>query len=435
MRLGEPSLGESAPWARCSAARQGAAPEPGGGSVAEARVRSLGGLPHAGVRVLAAPLLVAAFALFLGACAADDGGPSETSAPSSASAIPSQDHAGSGEQKLIPAEPSATPSPEPTAAIPPLTLERIFQQPNTGPDLNNEHMRTLLATGDVIPGRSVNMQIIAHGNDFFYPFEATAQLLDDADVTVMNLEAPLIEGCPPTREGIVFCGQPGFAGAMAAASVDVVTLENNHIGNYGSEGISATRQVLQANGMECVDRYTSVVREVRGVRFAFLAFNGVGESFDRESIASRVREADAQADVVVVAFHWGAEYVSIPQSAPGIAPDEPVEIAHLAVDAGADLVLGNHPHWVQALELYGGKLIVYAHGNFILDQMWSYETTIGVLGRYTFYGSELVDVDLIPTRIVDYAQPVPLEGEEAAAVLSGMYQASVTLAQSLAAGR
>ena len=393
------------------------------------------GLPRACARIAATSLLFAALALFLSACATDDGGASKASAQSSASATPSQDVAAPGERQLVHVEPPEAPSPEPTAVIPPLTLERIFQWPKTVHGLNPERVRTLLATGDVIPGRSVNMQIIAHGNDFFYPFEVTAQLLDDADVTIMNLEAPLIEGCPPTREGVVFCGQPGFAGAMAAASVDVVTLENNHIGNYGSEGIIATRQVLQANGMEYADRYASVVRDVRGLRFAFLAFNGVGESFDRESIALRIQEADAQADVVVAAFHWGAEYVSIPESAPGIAPDEPVEIAHLAVDAGADLVLGNHPHWVQALELYEGKLIVYAHGNFILDQMWSYETTIGVLGRYTFYDAELVDVELIPTRIVDYAQPIPLDGEEAAAVLSGMYQASVALAQSLAAGQ
>ena len=86
-----------------------------------------------------------------------------------------------------------------------------------------------------------------------------------------------------------------------------------------------------------------------------------------------------------MAYHWGAEYVSVPTVGAGIAEDDPVEIGHLAVDAGADFVIGNHPHWVQGVELYKGKYIAYAHGNFIFDQMWSYETRVGVVGKYTFY--------------------------------------------------
>jgi poly-gamma-glutamate capsule biosynthesis protein CapA/YwtB (metallophosphatase superfamily) len=88
---------------------------------------------------------------------------------------------------------------------------------------------------------------------------------------------------------------------------------------------------------------------------------------------------------------------------------------------------------VQGVEIYAGKLIVYAHGNFIVDQMWSYETTIGVIGRYTFYDSELVEVQFVPVRIEDYARPVPLAGEEAQAVLDGMRQASLSLQELLAA--
>jgi poly-gamma-glutamate synthesis protein (capsule biosynthesis protein) len=129
-------------------------------------------------------------------------------------------------------------------------------------------------------------------------------------------------------------------------------------------------------------------------------------------------------DVLAVAVHWGAEYVSLPQTAPGVAEDDPVEIAHLAIDAGADMVIGNHPHWVQAVELYKGKFIAYAHGNFIFDQMWSYETRVGVIGRYTFYDDVLVKVEFVPTLIEEFAQPVPLQGAEAQAVLDGMRAAS-----------
>jgi len=93
----------------------------------------------------------------------------------------------------------------------------------------------------------------------------------------------------------------------------------------------------------------------------------------------------------------------------GIAPDDPREIGHLAIDDGADLVIGNHPHWVQGVEIYHDKLITYAHGNFIFDQMWSQETREGVVGRYTFYGTRLIRVDYRPVLISDYAQPAWLD--------------------------
>ncbi|MDH7499470.1 MAG: CapA family protein, partial [candidate division NC10 bacterium] len=126
-----------------------------------------------------------------------------------------------------------------------------------------------------------------------------------------------------------------------------------------------------------------------------------------------------------------AEYVQLPRAAPGIAPDDPIEVAHLAVDAGADLILGNHPHQVQAVEIYKGKLIAYAHGNFVFDQMWSYGTRVGVMGRYTFYDRALIKVEYLPVRIDHYAQPVLLEGEEAKAVLKGMKEASEEPARQL----
>jgi poly-gamma-glutamate synthesis protein (capsule biosynthesis protein) len=101
------------------------------------------------------------------------------------------------------------------------------------------------------------------------------------------------------------------------------------------------------------------------------------------------------------------------------------------VDAGADLVIGNHPHWVQGVELYKGRYIAYAHGNFIFDQMWSYETRVGIVGKYTFYDTQLVRVEYIPVLSIDYGQPVPMAGAERQAVLDGMKASS----EAIAAGR
>lgn len=335
--------------------------------------------------------------------------------------------------------PTPTPIPTPTPAfldpedLPPLTLTDVFPPRDlSGLRLDPSRLRTVIATGDVIPARHVDVVIRQRGDDFLYTVAATKEITADADLTVVNLEAPLVEGCPYHDSGLIFCGRPGFAGALTAAGADIVTLENNHIGNYGADGIAETEATLTAAGIDFADRDTAAVRDVRGLKFGFLAFNGVEQTLDTDAMVAQIEATRPLVDVLAVSFHWGAEYVSLPQVAPGVAEDYPPDVAHLAVDAGADLVIGNHPHWVQAVELYKGKFIAYAHGNHIFDQMWSYETRVGVIGRYTFYDEVLVKVEYVPTLIEDYAQPVPMEGAEGQAVLDGMKSASEELAGLLA---
>jgi len=332
--------------------------------------------------------------------------------------------------------PTLTPTPTPTPVfltadqVPPLSLDSIFPPRSLAAlRLDPARLRTLIVTGDVIPARNTDVAIRNRGDDFAYPFSATKEILAAGDLTVIDLEAPLIAKCPYHNSGFTFCGRPGFAPALRAASVDVVTLENNHIGNYGSAGINETIQHLETAGLTWVTRRGPAIVGVRGLKFGFLAVNGVGEKIDRQALVKQIQAWRPQVDLLAVAIHWGAEYVSLPKAAPGVAPDDPVEIAHLAVDAGADLIIGNHPHWVQAVELYKGKFIAYAHGNFIFDQMWSYETRVGVIGRYTFYDRVLVSVDYVPVLSENYARPVPLQGTAAQAVLDKMKTASWQLAQ------
>ncbi len=298
-------------------------------------------------------------------------------------------------------------------------------------NLDPARLRTIVATGDVIPARSVDTMIRRRNNDFAYPLARTKDLLGDGDLTVINLEAPLIQRCPPHDTGFTFCGQVGFARALKNAGVDLATLENNHIGNYGWQGIEETKQRLDEVGILWADRKTPAVVDLNGLRVGFLAYNGVGERFDRPAMVEAIQALRPQVDVLVVAVHWGREYVAIPAVSPGIANDNPVDIAHLIIDAGADLIIGNHPHWIQAAEVYNGKYIMYAHGNFVFDQMWSDETRLGVVGRYTYYDNRLVSVEYRPVRIDGYAQPVPLQGQAAQTVLNDLEEASRTLAQRL----
>jgi len=312
---------------------------------------------------------------------------------------------------------------------PPLTISSIFaRRPASLAGYDPRRLRTIIATGDVIPARSVNYKMVTY-NDFLYPFRPTAAYLRSADITLINLESPLIAGCPVTDEGMTFCGDPRAIQGLKYAGVDVACTANNHIGNYGDQGIRETWDHLRVArigrcGLGLVQHVT-----VRGLRFAFLAYNCVGQRFDYAEARREIQAARNSADVVVVSVHWGKEYVALPTTEPGIADDDPQKVGHWIVDSGADLVIGNHPHHVQAVELYHGHLITYAHGNFIFDQMFSEATREGVVGTYTFYDRRLVGVRYRPVVIYDYAQPRWATPAQSAAILSGMYTATLQLAR------
>lgn len=269
--------------------------------------------------------------------------------------------------------------------------------------LSANQIRTIIVTGDVIPGRSVNFGAVRR-NNFKWPFEKTAEVLKSGDLTFINLESPLIKNCQPTSEGMSFCGDQRNIEGFVWAGVDVANLANNHMGNYGVFGIEQTVDSLTNNGILATGINGAVIKDVRGMKFAFLGYNEIGGPekgiswADKDKIASEVAIAKKQAGTVIVSFHWGIEYTSQPTYSQR-------DLAHLAIDNGADLVLGNHPHWVQPVEVYKDKLITYAHGNFIFDQMWSEKTKEGVIGRYTFYDNKLIDAEFLPVVIQDYGQP------------------------------
>lgn len=310
-------------------------------------------------------------------------------------------------------------SPEPAdATIPRLTIESIFSSGHAWiSSLPQEKTVTMIATGDVIPARSVNYKMVT-GHGFRWPFEKTAEVLAGADLTVINLETPLLFRCPITVEGMLFCGDAKVTEGLQYAGVDVATLGNNHVGNHYQEGILETRKILDGAGILSVSEGISY-KEVKGITFAFLAYNDIGAPeagvpwADENKIKEEVAQARKNADVVIVAYHWGTEYVTEPTS-------RQRELAHMTVDSGADVVLGNHPHWIQPVELYKDKFIIYAHGNFVFDQEWSEETKLGVVGKYIFYEGRLVDVEYMPVKIMDYGQPYFLEGVERQRVLDAM---------------
>jgi len=318
-----------------------------------------------------------------------------------------------------------------TGQLPVLSLQSLFHPTYTVPS-DPSRIRTLLVTGDVIPARGVNYFATTR-HDFLWPFRRTADYTKNADITYINLESPLFAGCPvDPGPSFTFCGDARFVDGLTLMGAKVVNLANNHLSNYGAQGIAQTDQLLQQHGMLTSGLGPVAVIDVRGIKFGFIGFNGVGRAIDKQAVQASIVRAHQLADIVVVQFHWGKEYERQPMADPHVpTPDDPVAIGHDAVDWGADIVIGNHPHWYQGIEIYHGKLITYAHGNFVFDQMWSEETREGVIGTYTFYGTQLVSATWKPYRIYDYGQPVFMNAKDSATALQTMEAASDQLASRL----
>ena len=275
---------------------------------------------------------------------------------------------------------------------------------------------TIVTTGDIIPARGTDIAIRQRGPNFPFEGPGIQELLSNADLTVVDLEAPILNNCPVHREGFTFCGQASFAAAMQANGIDVATLANNHIGNYGRGGIDETIQHLTSVGIRSVDSGVAHVETVGDLKLGFLAYNGIGVPFNRTAMVDAVKQLRPDVDILFVSLHWGKEYELLPKTDGVIAPDDPREIGHMLVDAGVDVVIGNHPHWVQGVELYKGKVISYALGNFIFDQSWSLETQQGMVAIYTFYGTKLIGLEFTPIRIFDQAQPRLATDKEASEI-------------------
>ncbi len=323
------------------------------------------------------------------------------------------------------AEELGTPLPSPYIVYEPLTRSSIFSAQRRHTVEADDVV--IVATGDIIPARVTNAKMKAKGVD--YPFLKVDELLKSGDFTVANLEAPLLENCQVTLEGMSFCGTAEFAPAMKNHGISLATLENNHIGNHGLAGIEETKKILEKADLPYARFDTPYVTTLKDIRFGFLPVNGVGPSINKELLATRIRQLKETVDVVIVCVHWGKEYTYDPLPAPGIAPDDPREIAHTMVDSGADVVFGNHPHWVQGVEFYKEGFIAYGHGNFIFDQEWSQETKEGVVGSYVFSRGKLVDVVFTPIVIEDFAQPRLATPPEADAILGHMQASTERLAQ------
>jgi poly-gamma-glutamate synthesis protein (capsule biosynthesis protein) len=243
------------------------------------------------------------------------------------------------------------------------------------------------------------------------PFRALAGQLASADITFVNLESPFSDRGPYFEGGLIFHAPPDAIAGLELAGVDVVSTANNHARDTGAHGVEFTVAWLRAHGIaplgsaETAERtHAGVVIERHSVRFGFLGYTFDQQNGNWRDIDARIAVTDPaallrdvaslrkRADVVIVSMHNGTEYQTKPNAAQ-------VRFAHAAIDAGAKLVIGHHPHTVQPEERYRGGIIFYSLGNFIFDQFQREATQHGEIVEVQFCGTRMVAAQPIRVRI------------------------------------
>jgi hypothetical protein len=308
-------------------------------------------------------------------------------------------------------------------------------------------MWTLVAGGDILLDRGVAQTVKVNKKGVDFPFDggladitsryccssfgwelprvqrvgdggAMRALISGADLAIANFENPAPDRFRYHTSGTVFSADPALIEGLANAGIDWVSLANNHIGDAGRAGIVQTIDNLAEYGIASggAGRNARAARrptilEAGGIKIGIIGYDTIAPgyragaeqpgsaSMSAEIVAQDVQKArDAGAALVIVFPHWGTEYDPTPFAGQQA-------LAHAAIDGGADIVIGNHAHWAGAMEVYEGKPIWYALGNFIFDQTWSEPTMEGMTLELTFRGAELVQVRMRPHIILDKAQP------------------------------
>ena len=304
---------------------------------------------------------------------------------------------------------------------------------------------TLTAVGDIMLGRRVGDR---HNADPGAPLKPMAKRLAAAEITIGNFESTLSAAGSPMQGGDSFAASPRVLAGLQRAGFDVLSLANNHVGDYGD---GALRQTLSrfaktkidtvgAGGDLAAARRPAII-ERGGVRVGLLAVDSIGETpaatraragtnrlnmpprtgpLNRSAlrrVTSDIRALGKRVDVVIVMTHWGTQYTHRPEPSQHVA-------ARAFADAGADLVIGGHPHWVQGYEMAGSAVVVHSLGNFVFDMDFQTKTREGILLEIVLWGDRLKAVEPVPYMIDSNFTPRLVRGNRANSILADVWRSS-----------
>ncbi len=292
----------------------------------------------------------------------------------------------------------------------------------------------VVGVGDILLGRKLG-EMMYKSNDYTLGFARMQGQLASADIAFGNLEGPFCDRGPYPPEGMIFHVRPEAIGGLERAGFDVMNVANNHVGDAGEDCIGFTLDHLRKSkiaavgaGRDYEEAHRGEVVERNGLRVAFLGYTYAARNDNSpeaqqklqkksvpvvagrspENVRRDVAAALTRADVVIVSLHDGAEYSQR-------VAKETVDFAQAAIDAGATVVLGHHPHVPQRVEPYKDGWIFYSLGNFVFQQNTPAATKTALMARLTFSGKSLDKVEAVPIVIEWYSEPrvaIEVEGNK-----------------------
>ncbi|WP_443649236.1 CapA family protein [Blautia faecicola] len=316
------------------------------------------------------------------------------------------------------------------------------QEETTTPEPTAEPVSiTVSMVGDCTLGTDVNFDQSTSFDAFYqmkndpgYFFQNVKDIFTADDLTVANMEGTLTTSNDRQQKTFAFKGNPSYTEILTQGGVEATNLANNHSHDYGDQSYEDTIQYLEAAGITTFGYDRTAVMDVKGIKVGLIGIYELKDGLGRQQQVIDTIQAvkDQGAQVIIVSFHWGTEKSNIPD-------DIQKTLAHLAIDQGADLVVGHHPHVLQGIEKYQGKNIVYSLGNFCFggNKNPSDKDTMIFQQTFTVENGELVEDDvtnIIPCSLSSESgynnyQPMVLEGSEKERVLQKIEEFSAALNQ------
>lgn len=293
---------------------------------------------------------------------------------------------------------------------------------------------TLLAAGDIMLSRFV--AAVMNRESVSYPYDDIRGLVQSADIAFANLENPVGPGPRMPHDGMQFRADPSTLGALRDAGFDVLSIANNHMSDAGRDMIDDSAQYLRDAGFlvtgagknESEARIPAII-DIADTKVAFLAYGdprfsnqvhfadatqpGIAKA-QLETMRADIERARSEADIVVLSLHAGVEYLESPDRVQrGLLDD--------TVTAGADLVLGHHPHVIQPLEKMGDTWVIDSLGNLVFDQMWSDDVRRGMTLLFRYTNTTVTEIEAIPVYMHNFAQPRIMKDAKAKASLDRLH--------------
>lgn len=283
---------------------------------------------------------------------------------------------------------------------------------------------TISAAGDCTFGTDTNYsgamsfeaEMEKQKNNYSHFLKLVKPIFEEDDLTIVNFEGTLSDRGGRQDKQYAFRGKPEYVKILTSSSVEAVNLANNHTRDYGEVALTDTKTIMTENNVMWVLGEHYVIKDIKGVKIGIVGSNAL--TYEGKTKFPKIIEEmkNQGADLVIANFHWGEESSKN-------ANETQVSLAHLAIDSGADLVIGHHPHVLQGIEKYKGKYIVYSLGNFafgghknpydkdtmIFRQTFRFKDGVLLTG---YENAEIIPCSISSVKERNNYQPMPLSGDE-----------------------